>query len=496
MFETKYGSDCKCPILCQECADKVQAAEMLTNLLKVQVSEIRSLLANTQLQKNVEVIQSETTSNQATQECAQMNKPNGKIKYERESLIRIRENLNKATFFDTLGHGFPDLVRSFDHSKMRFASANILLNSSQLSNQPISSNQNPTECPVEKLRKLLGDPKLSPKNFDTVAIHIMDLPLDYVHTAIPMLLETAIDMPEFSKQLTTLLNFTLEKLPSYQAIYRKLISDHFKSEIRKKFSENPLVMDLKTQMVAETDENICDNLQMDLEQLKYVLKRRSLNIFKLMGLFYKEKLIGSETIVETVNTLIKTSEEHKLEYVCLLFKIVGDYLERDASVNAQWLESQFSYLRQWAEGKKFSLKMQGLILNVLQFYKNNWKWEGWSETNSDHATLMIFQIYSASVTKSFEALINSAIFNFYFSGNSISCCEIRFEYCLNLNDLFYNWLGTEVGVFAENLCKLVAAEQNIGSNEDAGKLVRLLIANKNISKLEVIKISPHKLFKA
>lgn len=159
---------------------------------------------------------------------------------------------------------------------------------------------------VKEARSILN--KLTPENFDRLKLKFLELKLenkeDRVSAVINVLFEKAIDEPAFSASYAKMVHAMCSTSDITSKIFRKQLLDKCQKEFQKSSSDEDKIRDATKTMEEEEDAEKKEQLRVDLEDLKFKSRRRSLGNVRFIGELYKLQMLSAKIMVECVKMLL------------------------------------------------------------------------------------------------------------------------------------------------------------------------------------------------
>lgn len=247
-----------------------------------------------------------------------------------------------------------------------------------------------TESIVKKTRGILN--KLTPDNFDKLVSKFMGLPLEdkdeRISSVISVVFEKAIDEPSFSTAYARMVHTVCKTSLETSKKFRKQILDQCQKEFSKSSTEEVEIREVEQKISETTDEELKEQLKLELEDKKYMSRRRSLGNVRFIGELYKLQMLTPKIMVECVHLLLFTPDDENLECLCKLLTTVGQLLdiqlqdlEEQASrgkkpkfiPEAKWMDKTFGRLQSLSEDKRLTSRIRFAILDVVELRDNDWK---------------------------------------------------------------------------------------------------------------------------
>lgn len=243
---------------------------------------------------------------------------------------------------------------------------------------------------VKKTRGILN--KLTPDNFEKLVNKFMELPLEdkdeRISSVISVVFEKAIDEPSFSTAYARMVQTICKTSQETSKKFRKKILDQCQKEFQKSSADEADIKEVEQKIADSTDDENREQLKQELEEKKYMSRRRSLGNVRFIGELYKLQMLTPKIMVECVQLLLYAPDEEKLECLCKLLSTVGQKLDiqlqalEDAANRGdrpkfvpeqKWMKRIFNQLKELSENKKFSSRIRFAILDVVELRENDWK---------------------------------------------------------------------------------------------------------------------------
>jgi len=251
-----------------------------------------------------------------------------------------------------------------------------------------------TEDVVKKTRSILN--KLTPENFDKLIDKFLQLKLDdkdeRIGAVIKVVFEKAVDEPNFCAAYAKMVQEVCSRSAETSKKFRKKILDQCQKEFQTGNTDEELFKELEAKIEASTDAKEKLAIKTELDEKKFISRRRSLGNVRFIGELYKFKMLTPKIMVECINMLLHTVDEENYECLCKLLSTIGQRLDdqlKESENKAQLAQKQGAPLKWIPEGKFMEntfLKLKNLstnnalssrirfaLLDVYELRDNGWK---------------------------------------------------------------------------------------------------------------------------
>jgi len=92
--------------------------------------------------------------------------------------------------------------------------------------------------------------------------------------------------------------------PTTANIFRKLLLDKCQAEFQKSDTEEGKLVDIKKELDETTEESKKEQLQLEQEELRFKMRRRSLGNVRFIGELYKLQMLSPKIMVQCVRMLL------------------------------------------------------------------------------------------------------------------------------------------------------------------------------------------------
>ncbi|CAL8113002.1 unnamed protein product [Orchesella dallaii] len=261
------------------------------------------------------------------------------------------------------------------------------------SNEEKSEEEIFVEAIVKEARSILN--KLTPENFDRLKLKFMELKLENkenrVAAVINVLFEKAIDEPAFSASYAKMVHAMCAASDVTSKIFRKQLLDKCQREFQKSNLEEDKIRDATKAWEDEEDKEKKQQMKLDLDDLKFKSRRRSLGNVRFIGELYKLQMLSAKIMVECVKMLLATPDEDNLECLCKLLATVGQRLDESlAETEARFknvsldqrpkflpeekcMDKFFDKLDKLSGEKKISSRIRFAIMDIVELRQCKWK---------------------------------------------------------------------------------------------------------------------------
>ncbi|CAL8148149.1 unnamed protein product [Orchesella dallaii] len=233
--------------------------------------------------------------------------------------------------------------------------------------------------------------KLNVGNFDSLVSQFMELQLEdkdeRISSAISLVFEKAIDEPLYTAVYAKMVHTVCKKSQETSKKFRKQIIDQCQKEFQKINTDEAEIKEVEQKLQEATDEESRTQLKLELEEMKYTSRRRSLGNMRFIGELYKLKMLTPKIMVECVHLLLYSPDEENLECLYLLLTIIGQNHVQLKSLEelsqrgdkpkfipkTKWMDRIFKQLESLSSSKKLSSRIRFAILDVVELRQNDWK---------------------------------------------------------------------------------------------------------------------------
>ncbi|ORY74982.1 ARM repeat-containing protein, partial [Neocallimastix californiae] len=237
-----------------------------------------------------------------------------------------------------------------------------------------------------KVKDILNE--LTLENSKILADQIVDIGIEDEETLkdiVKEIFDKAIDEPNFGCLYAKLCQYINEELPKKQKwvnirdtnnnIFRKfllnLCQEEFENNKDNRWSDND---DNEKPVCEMTDE---EKLEYSRKQSKRIKKkRRSLGNIPFIGELYMCQIITQKIIRFCFRTLfhqLQEPDEESVEYLCLLFRTVGNKNLMEWS--RDW-RRYFVEMAELSKNKALPSRMRFMLMDIIELRKNKWKSKG------------------------------------------------------------------------------------------------------------------------
>ena len=156
--------------------------------------------------------------------------------------------------------------------------------------------------------------------------------------------------------------------------FNKLLNRRCQIELEKIKQEDEAINQTK-QMIrnAESDEPRIIKLQKKLGELTSASKKRTLGNMKLIGEFFKLRILKENIIIQFVCSLISSRSEDRIECLCVLLKTVGLELDRNSNrQDKKKMEDCFTEMKKIVSQGTCPPRVKSMLNSIIRLRENKW----------------------------------------------------------------------------------------------------------------------------
>ncbi|XP_062264133.1 eukaryotic translation initiation factor 4 gamma 3-like [Platichthys flesus] len=242
---------------------------------------------------------------------------------------------------------------------------------------PADPESQGTQDLFKKVRRILNE--LTPEKFNHLMKQVTNLTIDTeerLKGVVDQVFEKAINEPilsvAYGKMCSCLatLKVPITSQPGCTVSFIKLLIGRCKKNFENDKSDDVVIRMKQKKLDSAASVSDCHRLLLELQELKDIIRRRSMGNIKFVSELFKLKMLTAPDMLDCVDKLLNNHDIESLECLCSLLSTIGK--DFDLEEAKPWMDQYFNLMENIVREGRTCTRIRVMLQDIIDLRLHNW----------------------------------------------------------------------------------------------------------------------------